>query len=55
MGKVKRREDAKRGLRVVAVFEGAKGLLVLLQALGFLRSFTGTFTRLPWNSFDTFI
>ena len=36
MGKVKRKEDAKRGLRVVAVFEGAKGLLVLSAGFGVL-------------------
>jgi uncharacterized membrane protein (DUF2068 family) len=36
MGKVKRKEDSKRGLRVVALFEGAKGLLVLFVGFGVL-------------------
>lgn len=36
MGKVKKKEDAKGGLRVVALFEGAKGLLVLFVGFGIL-------------------
>jgi uncharacterized membrane protein (DUF2068 family) len=36
MGKVKRKEDSKGGLRVVALFEGAKGLLVLFVGFGVL-------------------
>ena len=36
MGKVKRKEDSKKGLRVVAFFEGAKGLLVLFVGFGIL-------------------
>ena len=36
MGKVKRKKDSKGGLRVVALFEGAKGLLVLFVGFGVL-------------------
>jgi uncharacterized membrane protein (DUF2068 family) len=36
MGNVKRREHSNGGLRVVALFEGAKGLLVLLAGFGVL-------------------
>jgi uncharacterized membrane protein (DUF2068 family) len=36
MGEVKRKEDSKKGLRVVAFFEGAKGLLVLFVGFGIL-------------------
>jgi uncharacterized membrane protein (DUF2068 family) len=40
MGKVKGKEDSKGGLRVVALFEGAKGLLVLFvgfEVLAFIH------------------
>jgi len=37
MVKAKRKEQAIRGLRIVAFFEGAKGLLVLLVGLGLLE------------------
>ena len=37
MDKVKRKEDSNRGLRVVALFEGAKGLLVLFVGFGLLE------------------
>ncbi len=36
MGTTRKKADSKRGLRVVAVFEAAKGLLVLLVGLGLL-------------------
>ncbi len=38
MGKVRRKEDSKGGLRVVAIFEGAKGLLVLEQVMQLYES-----------------
>ena len=37
MANVKRKEHAIRGIRIVAFFEGAKGLLVLLVGLGLLE------------------
>ena len=37
MAIVKRKGDVKRGIRIVAIFEGAKGLLVLLAGLGLLE------------------
>ena len=36
MGKTGKKENSKRGLRVVAIFEAAKGLLVLLVGFGLL-------------------
>ncbi len=36
MGKVKRREHLRGGLRVVAIFEATKGLLVLFAGFGLL-------------------
>ena len=36
MGNVKTKKYSKRGLRIVALFEGAKGLLVLLAGFGVL-------------------
>jgi hypothetical protein len=38
MGKVRRKEDSKGGLRFVALFEGAKGLLVLEQVIQLYES-----------------
>jgi len=38
MGKVGRKEDSKGGRRVVALFEGAKGLLVLEQVMQLYES-----------------
>ena len=37
MANVKRKEHAIRGIRIVSIFEGAKGLLVLLVGLGLLE------------------
>jgi len=36
MGKVKKKEHSKRGIRIVAVFEAVKGLLVLVAGFGVL-------------------
>ena len=38
MGKVRRKDDSKGGLRFVALFEGVKGLLVLEQVIQLYES-----------------